>query len=619
MRTFCLLWFILALPAFSGATHITICDNMTSGQTADASHTRIEVLAPEGTRRIIGLQSGPVSALDLCDHIELPVSQTDILWIGAVPAVPEPTIPTDSTSVGSRYGLILQGTFTPERVAVSEMEWSAPLGLRPKPGSPSTPSSTNLKVSTTPVNAPFHNALVFGKEARANWNEGTLQCEAGREPAGVMLEFSRPISVDSNLILVATISGTGRFGFAVSDEVALKREAPIFLGESVVEGADGRVRTWFTVPGGGGEARRSKGGTWQSVTLNCPTTSARLNVLSLVLMSTEEFAREETRRAQTVRNRAAWIWSPEQWLQRREDLWALAARESLGVLYVSVPLDASGRVASPRALSAFITEARLRGIEIWVVMGDPHDVLPSALPSVLDRVKAYRTFNDSLTSRGATGFAGIQLDIEPYLLPGFALDPAAWRIRYSETIRAIYKTLQGRTRLDLVVPVWWGDHPAWGEAWFSGMPRSGVSYTIMNYRTNTQAIRAGAHPFLEWGARYQVPVRIALETGSLADETRRYYDPVRKEPATLWYLPRTRPALLVLLRRPRAGLPGQSFNLVREADAPASNLTFGGDQARLQAVEHSLAKEWDAWPSFAGTAIHGLDELYLQPVKEVEP
>ena len=49
--------------------------------------------------------------------------------------------------------------------------------------------------------------------------------------------------------------------------------------------------------------------------------------------------------------------------------------------------------------------------------------------------------------------AGIQLDLEPYLVPGFLQDEAQLR-RYLSTIETVKEAMQGRARLSMVMPFW---------------------------------------------------------------------------------------------------------------------------------------------------------------------
>lgn len=303
--------------------------------------------------------------------------------------------------------------------------------------------------------------------------------------------------------------------------------------------------------------------------------------------------------------RSAWIWAPHVWRADTERIWKLAKTENLKELFVTVPVT-NGVVEHSDELASFIRAAHRRGVAVWAVVGDPHDVLPEARAPLLARVNAYAVYNAGAPRREK--LAGVQLDIEPYLLPGFALAPDYWREQYLNMFRAVHESVNERLPLDLVVPVWWGSHPAWGGVFMQGIARPGVSVTVMNYRTNPEALRAGALPFLEAGEDFRFNVRMAVETGPLTDETRRTYRTAEPgETAALWLTEVGSTPILILLAEPRSVFKGQGYAFSHETIAAARNLTFGPHRARREEVIRVLEKEWTGWKNFAGLAIHGLD------------
>lgn len=567
-------------PGF-GAT-ITLCPD-DEGQ-AVAGVRSVPFYSAEGARVRLELRDVDSEASPVAGGVEtsctgaqdvgvLPVTVSEVLWIG----------PANVRGVDvARLPVALQGSFTADAVSVSEVHWEAesqasagvvagPFGMLDR---------DLLTVST---------ATVFGAEGRARFAGTTLSCGPGSAPAGVLLKFPRALPTAVPLRLEIKAEGRGRFGVAVSDEIALNNEAPRPVG--AFRATSGGKVTSLRLP-----AHREG---WRAVTLTCPVDEGRL---ALAKLSVTVEARDVP-----PPPRSAWIWSPAAWttLEGRSMLWTHVRRERLSALYLTVPVDGSV-VHEPRQLAGFIEEAAARGVSVWAVAGDPHDVLPAARPALLARAEAYAAYNAAVpvTQR----LAGLQLDIEPYLLPGFALAPGYWRERYLETFRAVRDTLRGRAPLDLVVPVWWGTHPEWGERFLHGIAAPGVSLTVMNYRTQLEALRAGAQPFLDAGERFGYKVRMGLETGPLPDEQRRIYHPAPAgAPATLWLQDQGAMPFLVLLATPRADLTGVPYAFTRETVAPASNLTFGRERPRREDVLRMLAIEWSAWTSFAGVALHGLD------------
>lgn len=310
--------------------------------------------------------------------------------------------------------------------------------------------------------------------------------------------------------------------------------------------------------------------------------------------------------------RATWLWSPQLWLDAPDTAWNIAQRQNLRKLFITVPLSAAADVANAAQLAAFIRDANARGIEVWAVAGDRSDVLPESLPAVVARAAAYRAFN---ALHPDARLAGLQLDIEPYLLPGITLAPDYWRARYIDTIAAVHRELAGQLPLDLVMPVWWGTHPAWGAPLRDSLALPGLSLTVMNYRTDIDALRAGAMPFLAWGQEHGVKVAMALEQGRIGvnagngrDETRIDYAAVEGQGA-LWLLELGGVSVLLLLDAEHAGLPGQAYAQRSERVISTGTISFAGAPANLEAIAATLEAEWSAWEAFNGLAIHGLDQI----------
>jgi hypothetical protein len=307
--------------------------------------------------------------------------------------------------------------------------------------------------------------------------------------------------------------------------------------------------------------------------------------------------------------RSAWLWSPDLWMEFSERIWEVAEQRKIDRLFLTIPVGLGG-VENASALHVFIAEATRRRIAIWAVIGDPRDVLESSIGALRARTDAYIRYNALVPDSAA--ISGLQLDIEPHLLPGFSLAQGYWRERYLSTVLSIHRRISGRLPLDLVVPVWWGEHPDWGGALLDGLVAPDLSLTIMNYRTATEPLGAGARPFLAWGRDSEVPISIALEAGSIGpDEVRRSYERVEDGSADLLLLEVGEHRVLLLVDGAHAGSGVHSYRMIRENPAPASAITFSGDLDRLEATAAQMETGWRASSSYAGLAIHGLDELYF--------
>jgi hypothetical protein len=524
--------------------------------------------SPKGARQLLVVTDASLDP-SRCDSISIPQPAASILWSGLLPR---------HQDLDAQHQLILQGTFLPDAVSVSEIIDQSPPPVAATPGR----LDHGFQVFDT---------RTFGIEERAKWiDRSNLRCDRGIEAAGVQLRTNFPWPQNGQLQITA--SGAGEFAIAIADEEHIQDEASVPIGLIVV--AEGATRTErYVLP--------DNSAPWTALTLNCPQAAASLKVDSIALRPRPLTGPD------AVTPRSAWVWNPNSWLLNPGFFWTLHRLEAIDAFYVTVPVNEAGEVVDAQSLRAFIRDASARGISIWAVIGDRHDVLPESLPPLQARISAYRRYNDRVEA--VEQLAGIQLDIEPYLLPGYHLATDHWRERYLQTIAVAHQTIGDTLAMDLVMPVWWGTHPDWGSKLLDELDLPRISLTIMNYRTDYEQLVQGMTPFLNWGILQQQPVRVALETGSLADETQRLYS-ANPEAGELWVMQTGAVPVLVLFAESQQGLPGHAFSLREERVFSAGVLTFAGDQPRLHNVARRLAEELRSWSSFQGIALHGLDEIY---------
>ncbi len=528
-----------------------------------------------GELMTLALASDSVSGAD-CASIDLPETAAGIRWIGlAAPA---------TAAAGAQFGYRLQGVFPDAGdYAVSEVDALGSRTPRPAPG---LRIGENLLLRS--------NALLFGSDERSAWlDDHEIQCRAGNNPAGVQYinESSWPAGVERHLLIEA--SGRGEFQVAVSDQARIATEQPLPIGVVPLGDSEQPVSRQFPLPAGSQP--------WQALTIACPQQLSSIRLHNVAILPGP--AALDSNATST---RSAWLWSPRLWQQDADTMWRIVAEQQLQELYLTIPVADDGSLPTTE-LQALLAEASARGIQVWPVIGDRRDVLPTAWPALRKRISAYARFNAENAGRPA--LAGVQLDIEPYLLPGFNLNPAYWRDRYLQTIDFARGVVGPLLRIDLAIPVWWGSQPDFGSEFLARLVPYHVSLTIMNYRTNSQQLLAGAQPFLNWGDSFGREVSIGLEAGSLQDEMQRLYRPANAT-GELWEFAVGNQAVLALFAQPVSGLPGQAFGLTEERLFSASNLTFQGNLQRLQTMAGFLTANLSRWTSFRGVSLHGLDEVY---------
>jgi hypothetical protein len=257
-------------------------------------------------------------------------------------------------------------------------------------------------------------------------------------------------------------------------------------------------------------------------------------------------------------------------------------------------------VREPAALAAFIRAAGKRGIRVLSVDGDPHMVLPEQQPALARLVRAYAAYNAGVEP--AARLAGLQFDVEPYLLPEYGSGKIDWDARYLAMAHNL-RAAAGSLRLELVVPFWWDSR----TALLDGLAPLVDALAVMDYRTDPAQVTAFALPFLDWGARHRKQVRIALEAGEIAPETqRRYVRAEAGEAAQLLRLELDGQQVLALLKEAVENEQGvDSFRLQSTREIDGSATTFHKDKPALLRLLPGLESDFSAWEeAFGGIALH---------------
>jgi hypothetical protein len=235
-------------------------------------------------------------------------------------------------------------------------------------------------------------------------------------------------------------------------------------------------------------------------------------------------------------------------------------------------------------------------------------VLPERQAALARMVLAYAAYNASVPADAR--LAGLQFDVEPYLLPDDELvkrgtDNTDWDARYLAMARTL-RDAAGGLHLELVVPFWWDGK----TALLDGLAPLADALVVMDYRTDPAQVTSFAVPFLDWGARHGRQVRIALEAGPIAPETqRRYARAASGEPADLLHLRLGGQQALALLREPVSmkaeGMDAFRLQSTREIDGSAT--TFHRDKSALLRLLAGLESDFSAWgTAFGGIALHEL-------------
>lgn len=297
--------------------------------------------------------------------------------------------------------------------------------------------------------------------------------------------------------------------------------------------------------------------------------------------------------------RSAWFWSPARWLETPEQIFSSQQEHDLRRIYITVPVEQDA-VRHPAELASFIRQAQARRLEVWAVVGDPAAVLRDGQAGFARMAGAYAAFNRANDAK----LAGLQLDVEPYLLPGYQLAPRRWQDIYIEMVQLI-RAAAPEVDVDVAVPFWWGEDKSGGATFLAKLAGVVNSLTVMDYRTDEEEIIRFAEPFLAWGQRYDKAVYIALEALPIADEIRRHF--YSAPTAELWHMSLAGKDVLLLLDKPFSLEQARGFKLQRTSLFLGSSVSFSGQKPKLMALLPVLETRFKHWTSFAGMALHGIE------------
>lgn len=498
-----------------------------------------------------------------CRSLPLPVAAKQVLWASAAP---RSVMPGRASAFSAA-------------VAADGLHDVALIDVAPAPPRPVLAPGADLLAGAA--------VRTFGTEERVRVDRSEsrlrLVCDAGTRPAGAVLAWPAP-----------------RSGRAAAIGLRYRADARFELADATgrAGGAEPRplrgldpARRAVNVPLVAMQAFAPL-----ALALICPSAAATLTLDALGLVESP---------LATQASRAAWLWSADRWQQRRPLQPVLAQLDAFAIDTVYVALPASLAALPRDAKRRFVDHLlalRRHGLRVWAVIGDPAFVLPEG------RVAALALVDAAIAS--ALPIDGIQLDIEPYLLPGYDTAPELAQRAWAESVIALAQ--RARTRrwlISAVVPFWWA--PAEAGAALDAVGPVIAELVVMDYRTDPDQIIALAEPFLDWGAAFGIPVRIALERGPFAMPPRTIYR--RADAGPLWIVSDGDRHWAIGLKSPATQPAGSDVIRVYAATpAPAddaSQTTFAQLPAELARVIPEVERRLAPWTAYRGLALHGLESV----------
>jgi len=507
-----------------------------------------------------------------CHSIEISLDTVDISWMDIV-----------NRKVARRFGkkISLQGLISEGTLKISE--------IIPEKESTSSPIFFPLLIDQNILQEFSFRA--FGAESRAtvqrNKESITLRCEKGSQTAGMLFQKKNArLPLVKELSLKLSYDANNIFQVGVADQRRYEKGNPINIGS--VKNSQKFIN--LSIPR---EKLHHK--TTAHWSLLCPKEKSQLTLTQFTLHSLHE--------PKVASEKSMWFWKTSDWQKTPEKILSILQKYNADDVFITVDLDEKKKeIKEDVKLAHFIALAQQSGIGVWVVEGDPHVILPKATERFVKRAEIFAKFNNMQME--TQQLAGIQYDIEPYLLAGYSLEPEQWAKAYVNTIRVLKQAAQ--MPLEIVIPFWWQSQAIDGQPMLSQLSGYVSSVNIMNYRTTDEMINRFAQPLLDWGLRNQTKLNIALEAGPIADEIQWRYQ--KATAGELWHVKIGEQNVLILGNKKKSNPNGNAYQFLFERTVSGSNVTFEHNKDKLINMLPKLEKQWSHWSSFNGISLHGLDE-----------
>jgi hypothetical protein len=210
--------------------------------------------------------------------------------------------------------------------------------------------------------------------------------------------------------------------------------------------------------------------------------------------------------------KATWLWDTSliSTLENRDSVLQFAKEQSVNRIYVQVNPD-----EDKSSYRAFIHAAAAAGIQIHALDGAAHWVQPDHHQLIVDMVKWVKDYNASVLE--TERFTGIQVDIEPYVLPEWQSEQNAMVTNWIGALALFSSEVKQDTSLtaSAALPFWLHQIAVPG---ISGMMLNEKllslfdEVTLMSYRDQAQAIVDITAADIALGDRLGKKIFIGVET-----------------------------------------------------------------------------------------------------------
>jgi len=186
---------------------------------------------------------------------------------------------------------------------------------------------------------------------------------------------------------------------------------------------------------------------------------------------------------------------------------------------------------------------------------------------------------------------GVQLDVEPYLLPGYSADSERTLRHYLEMLRRVGRWCRRHgLRFSVVIPYWFDGVRIAGKPLLPEVLRLVDEAVVMSYRSDPTAVLKISADTLRWGEVLNKPIALGVELRPVEDERHILY--------------RVGPAGPCITRR-FFHLKCRELTELRRYTVPGSRVSFAGRPAALK----RLLRRRPPYRSFDGFVLHDYSML----------
>ncbi|OES43510.1 amidase [Domibacillus iocasae] len=219
--------------------------------------------------------------------------------------------------------------------------------------------------------------------------------------------------------------------------------------------------------------------------------------------------------AAVQKDQATWLWNP--WMIVNDEAGTLTFLESKRVNKVYVQIDQD---IPMKVYRSFIKKAFAKGIRVYALDGASDWVAPKGYTSLNELIKWLIRYQSG--SAATQKFAGIHLDVEPYLYSGWTTNQAAAVESYQALLtKAKSSAASLKLPLEADMPFWF-DEISYKNTYGNGKLAEWViantnSVTIMAYRDSAPLIIEIVKNEMDIAEKYGKYIVVGVETGQTSE------------------------------------------------------------------------------------------------------